>query len=1237
MFRSLSPRNASAIGASRPGQPGPFCRTRRLTHEFLESRLVLSGAPLDEPLQDGGFEDPAGEAILLTTSTGEPPASAGDPAASATAWQQFAGAEDLKQFLLDDALARWDSLFGQPAYWYCWYGDDGLRATLAVAGDAENTYSQTNVQVSGVDEPDLVETDGQFVYSLSAQELTVVQVGDADELAVAARVPLETYATGMLLSGNRLTVLGTDWGAVAPIVIGGGWSSESRCTVTVFDVSDPAHPSVVEKTEIDGQYVDARAVGDQVVVVTRSDFFLPPPLILGEPWPDPIPLDNGAGDLLASDDVAKGAADLSVAVPGDANLRPDPYQRTYETKEAYLARIQDQVLKLVIPSLSVGDASGSVVDSGWLLEPGDIYRPLSDDDIALVSITLLDLGDQEAGPTDTVGVPSPGATEIYLSGDGLFLLGTRWDWAEDNTSQTSILKFDLDAQAGAVTLSAAGSVAGRLLDQFSFDVHEGLVRVATIAGTWAQPDNSLFVLRQEGDTFQEVGRLAGIAPGEQIYAARFLGDQAYLVTFRRIDPLFTIDLANPAEPRLAGELEIPGFSNYLQPAGDGYLLGMGSDADPETGRVGQPQVSLFDVSDMANPRRVDFFTIPTDLGGWNLFGDHHQVAWFPEYGVLTVLAPGGEPSWQNVLWVLRVDTSASGTEDDRAIEPLGTIQHDTSLTRAVRLGDRLVAVSDQNMTLHDLLAPADVLAQVPTAATWLGPVGYVEIDQLAPSQGDRLFSLEATITGLLTFDALFDRSGGSDVTLTLYTANLKDGEVFHEDPRPTGADHFGPSGSSLWLAALPPDQMQELAVSVSNYPWAQARLDWQAQAGQRFYLKVSGTAAEVNLRIVNAVSLPDGPTGTQITITAPTWDSPIQYQVYWHSEGGNPWDEGLKTQAFTRRQSIDVAGVHYDLPMNQPRVVLEGLGASTLTVDVSKIALDEAQRGDIVVDLADGSGTITTTGPAFGWDDQGNPIRLEMSISGFAEVTVNNGQVARLRGSDGTDTFISHPGSAVMQTPGGSVTVNGFREVHGYSSPNQSDVAMLYDTPGNDLLVATPDYARITGQDYVARAKGFRYTHSYSTAGGVDEAKLKDSLGDDFFVATPQVARLRGNNYDNRVKAFRYVHAYASRGTDEARFYESAGADTFVAAASYAKLFSGTYANRAKFFDKVDLRAGTGGDTAVLRDAVLTTAAAPAPAQDQLLAEAWLYGLERCELRGSGDDQRPDTQSVDQLLAYWPR
>src|SRR5690606_5418097 len=153
------------------------------------------------------------------------------------------------------------------------------------------------------------------------------------------------------------------------------------------------------------------------------------------------------------------------------------------------------------------------------------------------------------------------------------------------------------------------------------DEHAGFLRIATNSGN----SNNVYILGQDGGELNVVGRLENIAPGEQLFAVRFMGNRGYVVTFQQIDPLFALDLSNPAHPQLVGELEMPGFSTYLHPVGENYLIGIGRDADL-TGRVQGVQVSLFDVTNLAQPRLIERFVI--DTGGYAFSEatyEHHAV------------------------------------------------------------------------------------------------------------------------------------------------------------------------------------------------------------------------------------------------------------------------------------------------------------------------------------------------------------------------------------------------------------------------------------------------------------------------------------------------------------------------------------------------------------------------------------------------------------------------------------
>ncbi len=260
------------------------------------------------------------------------------------------------------------------------------------------------------------------------------------------------------------------------------------------------------------------------------------------------------------------------------------------------------------------------------------------------------MASDQPGPSSTILVPTGSNVTVYASTSSLYLLDSNTtagtptgivqttygtpNQSVASTSTTTIDQIDLVPQGGNLQLTAQGSVKGVVLDQFSADEAGGYLRIATTEGTpgWSgTPDvqgNSqthVFVLRQAGKSLEVVAALDNLAPGEEIYSVRFMAAEAFMVTYRRVDPLFAIDLSDPTLPKLAGELDMPGYSDYLQSVGDGFLIGVGRDVgDVE---YSDPQVSLFNVSDLANPVLVNRVTIPAGMsGGINVVSDPHVVA-----------------------------------------------------------------------------------------------------------------------------------------------------------------------------------------------------------------------------------------------------------------------------------------------------------------------------------------------------------------------------------------------------------------------------------------------------------------------------------------------------------------------------------------------------------------------------------------------------------------------------------
>jgi hypothetical protein len=543
----------------------------------------------------------------------------------------------------------------------------------------------TNVQVAGVDEADILKTDGDYLYILSRRQLVLVDVRDPAAAREVARVDLAGSPLAAYLDGDRLTVIAQDYdrspagdpaaGANARLAI---WSpyawGRSRVVVTEFDVADRAKPTVLETTTLDGSYVDSRAVGGRTYVVLQNDLGAAVSPALGAPGAD---------------------------------------------RAAWLRRVGRAPLERLLPRFESRSAAGAS-RSGSLAKAADTFRPLAADDANLLTIAAFDAAGATPGPVASTSLVTSWASTVYATPERLYVVTPRWD---DGGERTIVHQFALGP---AITLAASGEVPGRVLNQFALDEFDGRLRIATTINRWDgqggnRSSSGVYVLEAGSGRLDVVGKVEGLAPGEQIYSARFLGERAYLVTFRQVDPLFTLDLGTPTAPKVVGELKIPGFSTYLHPVGANYLIGIGRDADPETGRTRELQLSLFDVSDPAAPRRLAQHTLDHGAMEWSSSEaeyDHHAVNYFPDRGLLVLPVSGSVPgpdadgdgrpdsyAYRSELRVFRVDPATG-------ITPLGAVAHDSTVRRGLRIDDALVSLSENTVKLNRLDAALSGLASV---------------------------------------------------------------------------------------------------------------------------------------------------------------------------------------------------------------------------------------------------------------------------------------------------------------------------------------------------------------------------------------------------------------------------------------------------------------------------------------------------------------------------------------------
>lgn len=642
---------------------------------------------------------------------------------------------ELENWLLERAVQQYQHLFGSTTNWPggWWWGPypvnfDGAEGAPPTGQGSERSHSETNVQEAGVDEGDIVETDGDFIYVISQNELLIFNALPADDMQLVSRTLLQETPSEMYLDGDRLTIVSSGFNYYAepwtlgpfvdfagPIFWPGG---NANSTATVFDISDRASPEIIQKVELDGSVQSSRMIEGQLHLIMQNYLDFPQPLFYeidpttGEPGTEPVNPDEIVWD---------GSTE---------------YQ--YETEASYRARLQDAIADEALPSFTArgADPDDPNMITGLVSEATEIYKPLAPDEQNLISVVTIDT--RSGGPADieSASIFNSNATTTYVSSSSIYLVTPywpRWDvrgWAGE---WSAILKFEITGNG--TDLTATGGVNGRVLNQFSLGEHDGHLRIATTERWGTAARNNVYVLGQDGDDLVLTGAIENIAPGESIFSARFIGDRGYVVTFRRVDPLFTLDLSDPNDPQVAAELKLPGFSEYLQPLSEEYLLGIGRDADPETGIARGVQITLFNVGDIANPVVADQFTFE-DQQWWNWTPaayEHHSVGYYPEYDTLAMPITSGAfevpVDWDNdgqadytymqprsALWVFDIDLDIAQPD----IEVRDTIVHDSGMQRSVRVNDVLYAISYGAISSHNIDEPGDALAEVAFMQNWVG-------------------------------------------------------------------------------------------------------------------------------------------------------------------------------------------------------------------------------------------------------------------------------------------------------------------------------------------------------------------------------------------------------------------------------------------------------------------------------------------------------------------------------------
>ncbi len=411
-------------------------------------------------------------------------------------------------------------------------------------------HSETTEQVEGVSEADIVKTDGKYIYSLAQSKIRIYKA-DGKDSALLSIINLDQsdkgYAFGeMFLNGSLLTVIQYEW----------YYGSDAYSSIHIYDIENPENPVQKYNCRQQGAYVSARMIGNFIYFVT----------------------------------------DCNINVANISRDDPTTFVPNVECNDKAFALPAESIYCY---TEDINESRYSVVGA-YDITTGKLTS----------SISLL-------GGTDT----------IYCSTDTIIIADAQHNRAEEETEKkaytynsTDTVISQISINNGALEYKNSGKVGGALENQFFIDQSGNTFRFVTTVDevtekvtSFANSDKNIITHTSKSfarltildDSLNELGRLDRIAEGERVYSVRFMGDIAYFVTFRQTDPLFSADLSNPENPKLLGQLKIPGFSEYMYPYNDGLLLGFGMNADEKTGRADYLKLSMFDITNPVDLKEQD--------------------------------------------------------------------------------------------------------------------------------------------------------------------------------------------------------------------------------------------------------------------------------------------------------------------------------------------------------------------------------------------------------------------------------------------------------------------------------------------------------------------------------------------------------------------------------------------------------------------------------------------------------
>lgn len=529
---------------------------------------------------------------------------------------------------------------------------ESVMDTATNSSNEEKNYSETNTQVKGVDEADIVKTDGKNIYYVvkeyNGYGIAIINVNTNEKVNKIEYDNNEIYPSEIFLYKDKLIVIGNKYQNNKTVIEETETTSKryleladvayignSMTTIVVYDVSDVLNIKEIRKVEIEGNYISSRMIEENIYVISSKDLY------------------QYYYGSLREDELQSRYLDTAIS--------DDLICKDY--KDIYYFPESEESNYLNIASFNVNN-----------LEDANLK-------------TFLGAG-----------------SDVYCSENNLYITKTNWNYKmiEDSTAETSIYKISLNGTK--LVLEAETKIPGMIINQFSLDEYNGNLRIAVTKynnNSSEDTSNNLYILDSK---LSVIGSIENMAEGEEIYSVRFMGNKGYIVTFKQVDPLFVIDLSNPINPSVVGELKIPGYSSYLHPYDENHIIGIGyNTTETSYGSTVNDgiKLSMFDVSNPTNPIEMFNTVIGDKHTNTSATYDHKAVMFSKEKNIIAIPIVQYNRKYESKAVIYNIDF-------ENGFNQLGEIEEESDnityrrIERIIYVGSNYYTFSNKWVNVSDM-------------------------------------------------------------------------------------------------------------------------------------------------------------------------------------------------------------------------------------------------------------------------------------------------------------------------------------------------------------------------------------------------------------------------------------------------------------------------------------------------------------------------------------------------------